>query len=106
MVFRGPHLPFAFLSNSRLPSILFPARSERGAANKMEGKQKGPPSLVPLPQAAAGYSTNSSFCWRATFRDESDVWNVLSNSSETKLYGRPFCTADKSLGKWPSDANH
>jgi len=50
MVFCGPHLPL-------------------GAANKLEGKWKVSLYLVAPPQAAAGYSTTSSFCWRTTFED-------------------------------------
>ena len=52
-----------------LPSNLFAARGDRGAANKSEGKWKVSFCLVAPPQAAAGYGTNSGFCRRTTFED-------------------------------------
>ena len=61
MVFCGPHLPLAF------QFVCGPGGG--GAANKLEGKWKVSLCLVAPPQAAAGYSTNSSFCWRTTFED-------------------------------------
>ena len=54
MVFCGPHLPLAF------QFVCGPGGG--GAANKLEGKWKLSLCLVAPPQAAAGYSTNSSFC--------------------------------------------
>ena len=43
----------------------------RWAANRIRGEpsEKVPPYLVALPQAVGGYTTNSSFCWRAAFRN-------------------------------------
>ena len=61
MVFCGPHLPLAF------QFVCGPGGG--GAANKLEGKWKVSLCLVAPPQADAGYSTNSSFCWRTTFED-------------------------------------
>jgi len=59
----------------RLPSSLFAARGEGGAANKLEGKWKVSLCLVAPPQAAAEYGINSSFCWRTTFEDICAVRN-------------------------------
>ena len=39
------------------------------AANNLEGKWKVSICVVASPQAAAGYGTNNSFCWRTTFRN-------------------------------------
>jgi len=44
-------------------TLFIPAQMPRGgAANKLEGKWKVSLCLVAPPQAAAGYSTNSSIC--------------------------------------------
>ena len=59
-----------------LPSNLFAARGEGGAANKLEGKWKVSLCLVAPSQAAAVYNTNSSICRRATFEDICAVTNV------------------------------
>ena len=61
MVVCGPHLPLAF------QFVCGPGGG--GAANKVEGKWKVSLCLVAPPQAAAGYSINSRFCWRTTFED-------------------------------------
>jgi len=58
MVFGGHHLPICLRPGGR-----------GGAANKLEGKWKVSLYLVAPPQAAAGYSTKSSICWRTTFED-------------------------------------
>ena len=61
MTFCGPHLPLAF------QFVCGPGGG--GAANKLEGKRKVSLYLVAPPQAAAGYCTNSSICWRTPFRN-------------------------------------
>ena len=68
MVFCGPHLSFAFHFN-RGPGVV-------GAAKKNEGKLKVSLYLVAPPSAAAVYSTNSSFCWRSTFRNKFALRNL------------------------------
>ena len=71
MVFCGPHLPLAF------HFVCGPGGG--GAANKMEGKRKVSLYLVAPPQAAAVYSTNSSICWRTTFRNNYDDKKAVSD---------------------------
>ena len=44
----------------------------------MEGKQKVPPYLVAPPQAAAGYSTSSSFCWNGPLLETIVPWEKRS----------------------------
>ena len=61
MVFCVPHLPLAF------QFVCGPGGG--GAANTLEDKWKVSLYLVAPPQAAAGYSTTSSFCCRTTFED-------------------------------------
>ena len=58
MVFCGPHLPLAF----------------QFVCGPGGGGNVSLCSVAP-PQPAAGYSTNSSFCWRTTFEDICAVGN-------------------------------
>lgn len=70
---------FRYIRSARSGCLLICLRpGGRGAANKLEIKWKVSLYVVAPPQAAVGYTTNSSFCCRATFR---------KNCAVLKLHG-------------------
>ena len=83
MVFCGPHHPLAF------HFVCGPGGG--GEANKLEGKWKVCFCLVALPQGAAGFSTNSSFCWRTTFRNNCAVWKSFLHTTVLWYFSKTWC---------------
>ena len=78
MVLCGPLLPLAF------QFVCGPGGGGE-LANKLEDMWKVSLCLVAPPQAAAGYSTNSSSCWRTTFEDICAVRNPFSGLPDSGI---------------------